>query len=220
MSTFARFSIILALTLAGTAPVQATLIINEFLADPASGLEGDANGDGIRHAGDDEFVELVNASGAPLDIGGWTVSDAGAERHEFVPGTTVAADAAILVFGGGRPTGLFGGTRVVTASSDGLGLNNGGDIISLRDAASNLIDSLIYGVEAGDDQSLTLAPDLAGTFVKHATAPGSNGTRFSPGTRIDGTPFGPSGVPAPTPLLLIALGGGCLTIGKRLQAGR
>ncbi|HEV2885232.1 MAG TPA: hypothetical protein VGW36_10260, partial [Pyrinomonadaceae bacterium] len=42
------------------------IVINEFLADPpgsaASDLQGDANHDGTRDSGDDEFVELVNAT--------------------------------------------------------------------------------------------------------------------------------------------------------------
>ena len=37
---------------------QPLLIINEVLYDPPSGIEGDANGDGIREAQEDEFIEL------------------------------------------------------------------------------------------------------------------------------------------------------------------
>ena len=40
--------------------LQAAIVINEFLADPPSGLVGDANQDGTRHASQDEFVELFN----------------------------------------------------------------------------------------------------------------------------------------------------------------
>ena len=43
-------------------PIQAQLIINEIHADPAADLPGDANGDGIRDAGDDEFIEFVYRS--------------------------------------------------------------------------------------------------------------------------------------------------------------
>src|SRR6185369_8542101 len=53
-----------------------TLIINEYLADPPAGPPGDANGDGITNSTQDEFVELVNNGTSPVDIGGFTISDA------------------------------------------------------------------------------------------------------------------------------------------------
>ena len=56
----------------GEAPA-ADWVINEILADPASGLAGDSNGDGVRDFSDDEFVEVVNVSGASVDISGWTL---------------------------------------------------------------------------------------------------------------------------------------------------
>src|SRR5215213_966671 len=49
--------------------------INEFLADPPDGLAGDANGDGTRSASQDEFIEIINRTSAPVDIGGFTLSD-------------------------------------------------------------------------------------------------------------------------------------------------
>ncbi|HVG37859.1 MAG TPA: lamin tail domain-containing protein, partial [Pyrinomonadaceae bacterium] len=54
------------------------LVINEVLADvppddpKTTAIEGDANHDGVRSTGDDEFVELVNYSAAPIDISGVT----------------------------------------------------------------------------------------------------------------------------------------------------
>ena len=45
---------------------------NEVLADPDTSV-GDANGDGSVSGSDDEFVELYNASGADLDISGYTL---------------------------------------------------------------------------------------------------------------------------------------------------
>ncbi len=54
--------------LAGSIPAQAgTIIINEIFADPATDLTGDANGDGVRGAYDDEFIELVNGADNSID---------------------------------------------------------------------------------------------------------------------------------------------------------
>ncbi|PYE85979.1 ExeM/NucH family extracellular endonuclease [Pseudoroseicyclus aestuarii] len=163
-----------------------TLVINEFLADPASGLDGDANGDGTRDATDDEFVEIVNTGDTPLDLSGMTISDAVQVRHVFAQGTTLAAGEAIVVFGGGTPTGSFGGAQVVTASSGALGLNNGGDSITLAGADGSPIDTVTYGSEGGRDVSLTRDPDLTGGFAEHDTV---SGTDYSPGTEADGTAF-------------------------------
>lgn len=172
-----------------TAP---NIVINEILADPASGLNGDANGDGYRDAGSaqDEFVELVNASGADLDISGWTLSDGVGVRHTFPAGTVVTNNCGIVVFGGGTPTGAFGGSVVQVASTTTLGLNNGGDTVTLRFGAAT-VAAYTYGAEGGSDQSVTRSPDITGPtpLVQHMSATGSGGARFSPGKLLTGYPF-------------------------------
>jgi hypothetical protein len=170
------------------APVN--LVINEFLADPDSSNAGDANGDGTRDASQDEFVEIVNTDVADLDISGWTLSDGVAVRHTFPTGTVIAQGCSIVVFGGGTPTGTFGKSLVQTASTGLLGLNNGGDSITLNNGSTDVLTTS-YGSEGGDNQSLTLDPDVTGAEprVKHSLATGSGGALFSPGTRIDGSQF-------------------------------
>jgi len=175
---------------AGCPPPPATWVINEFLADPASGLSGDANDDGTRNGSQDEFVEIVNVSGGDADISGWTLSDGVGVRHTFPVGTVVLDQCSIVVFGGGTPTGIFGNSVVQTASAGFLGLNNSGDGIFLYNGSSD-VATAGYGSEGGDNQSLTLDPDVSGSlpYVKHTVASGSGGTLYSPGTKIDGTQF-------------------------------
>ena len=163
-------------------------IINEINADPDSTL-GDANGDGTAHFSDDEFVELVNTTGSVAEISGWTLSDGFGVRHTFPSGTVVPNGCTIVVFGGGTPTGTFGNGVIQTASSGLLGLNNTGDSVTLA-IGSLAAASATYGSDGGDNQSLTLAPDITGaSYVKHSTATGSGGTLFSPGTQINGSLF-------------------------------
>jgi predicted extracellular nuclease len=169
-------------------PPSLDFVINEIHADPASGLAGDANGDGIRDFSQDEFVEIVNTSASDIDVSGWTLADGFGQRHVFPAGSVVESGCAVVVFGGNTPTGAFGASLVQIASSGSLGLNNGGDTVTLSDGAINL--SVSYGGEGGDNQSLTLAPDVSGTsYVKHTSASGSGGTLFSPGTQADGSQF-------------------------------
>ncbi|MGD2146801.1 MAG: ExeM/NucH family extracellular endonuclease [Anaerolineae bacterium] len=163
-------------------------VFNEILADPAPEEEGDANGDGTRDGSDDEFVEIVNNSDAPVDISGWTLSDGSGLRHTFPDGTVVDPNCVVVVFGGGTLSGTFGAGVVQTATVGYLGLNNSGDTVTLNDGSTDQA-TVAYGAEGGDNQSLTRDPDVTGTFVAHSTATGSGGALFSPGTRVDGTPF-------------------------------
>ncbi|MFZ1400454.1 MAG: lamin tail domain-containing protein [Candidatus Promineifilaceae bacterium] len=165
-----------------------SVVLNEFLADPAPDLPGDANGDGVRDDGDDEFIELVNVSGADLDVSGWSISDGVGVRHTFPNGSIIPAGCTAVIFGGNTPTGSFGGALVQVASSGTLGLNNGGDTLILDDGAASSL-TYTYGSEGGNDQSITRDPDITGGYVQHSTAAASGGALFSPGTQLDGAPF-------------------------------
>lgn len=190
-------------------PATAQVVINEIHADPAGSistdLEGDANGDGVRSADDDEFVEILNLGVSSVDITGWTLSDGVGVKHTFPEMTVLAPSCGIVVFGGGTPTGDFGSMPVQTTGT--LGLNNGGDTVTLNDGSSD-VASHTYGGEGGDDQSLTRDPDGTGSFVKHAMATGSSGALFSPGTMIDGTSFsGCAGEVSPLSMMAVPLDG-------------
>lgn len=164
-------------------------LINEVLYDPASGDAGDANGDGTRDANEDEFIEFYN-SGPELDLSGYTISDASSLRHTFPAGTILQPNDVLVLFGGGTPTGNFGGALVQTASEGQINMSNSGDLVTLADASGNVV--LTFDVEPlsnNPDESYTRNPDLTGGFEQHSTIEGANGTLFSPGTKLDGTSF-------------------------------
>ncbi len=167
-----------------------TLVINEIHADPDA-IHGDANGDGVLDVIEDEFIEIINITGSTVDLSGWQLSDSYRVRHTLEQGSQIPNGCAILVFGGGSPSGSFGGSLVQIASSGTLALNNSGDTLTLYDLSNQAVISYTYGTEAGDNQSLTRDPDINGPdpLVKHSTATGSDGALYSPGTRIDGTTF-------------------------------
>ncbi|MCO5192065.1 MAG: lamin tail domain-containing protein [Anaerolineae bacterium] len=166
------------------------LIINEIHADPDP-VAGDANGDGVVSTSADEFVELVNATGSDLILDGWTLSDSSQLRHTFAAGSVLPDGCALVLFGGGTPTGAFGGALTQTASSGSLSLNNNGDSLTVLDEMGVIVATHTYPDHGDHNQSLTRDPDLNGSdvFVLHTLASGSGGALFSPGTRIDGTPF-------------------------------
>lgn len=170
------------------------LVINEILADPP----GDTNGDGLRSPVDDEFVEFVNAGKTPLCLTGWTLSDAQQRRHLFPVGPTLAPGRALILFGGGIPTGDFAGAEVQWASSaTGLSLSNNGDVLTLRDADDRVVRQVSWGDCAGHlcavdhwRGSLALAgsvvrwPEPLGEFKIHHDVASFG---LSPGPRTDGT---------------------------------
>ncbi|MDG1433327.1 MAG: lamin tail domain-containing protein [Saprospiraceae bacterium] len=159
------------------------LVINEVLADP-DGTTGDANGDGDVDISEDEFVELFNTGITSLDISGYTLSDALQVRHIFPASTIIPAGEPITIFGGGTPMGIAG--IVQTASTNLIGMNNGGDDVIIKDGGGVIVVSFSYGSEGGDNESLARNPDFNGAFVKHSTIV-SNNVDFSPGSLNEGT---------------------------------
>lgn len=168
-------------------------VLNEVLYDPPSGSPGDANGDGIRDANDDEFVELVNSSATSLDISGYKLYDAdrlsiNTANHEFPENTILNPGQAVVVFGGGTPTGNFGGSLVFAASGQVLNLNNSGDILTIKNNNDSILFTFDVTVLSNNpNESYTRFPDLYGNFTQHDSA--STGILFSPGTKADGTNF-------------------------------
>lgn len=130
-----------------TAAQAKQLVFHEVLADPPPGLSGDANRDGKRRARDEEFVEIVNIGSTPLCLAGWTLEDAGRQGgHLFPLGRALAPGKAVIVFGGGVPTGSFGGSEVQRATSaKGLDLDGAGDVLTLRDAEGTVAGRLSWG---------------------------------------------------------------------------
>ena len=178
---------------------QPLIIINEVLYDPSNqGLDGDANGDGEYAQDDDEFLEFYNMGGQ-IDISGYTISDAAAIRHTFPSGTILPENGVLVVFGGGTPTGSFGGAIIQVANGfeDRLNMNNAGDMVTMRDSNGNEI--LTFDIEPlanNPNESYTRYPDLnqvpnenGDIFFQHAGIPEADGRLFSPGTKLDGTNF-------------------------------
>ena len=173
------------------------LVVSEILADPPKDARGDANGDGERDPSEDEFIELVNTGTTPICLGGWALGDAEqAERHVFPLGRALGPGATLVVFGGGIPTGGFGGAAVQWAH-DGLSLSNGGDVITLRDARDAVVLRVSWGDCAGQPcaadhwpgelgiaGSIFRRPERGGTWRAHLA---SGDLRCSPGVSETGT---------------------------------
>jgi hypothetical protein len=172
-----------------------SVVMNEVLYDPSnSGLLGDANGDGVYVQDEDEFIELINTGNQPLDVSGWKVYDASAlssatPRHVFPAGSVIPSGKALVLFGGGTPTGSFGAALVQTTTTGAMNLNNAGDVLTITDAQDSVMLSFdVTPYSDNPNESFTRSPDITGEFVQQSTV-GSGTLLFSPGTRLDGSPF-------------------------------
>jgi hypothetical protein len=169
------------------------IVLNEFVTSVPGSLEtdlrGDTNGDGIRNGSQDEFLEFVNNDTKSVDISGWTLSDDKGIRHVFPEGTVLKPGAAIVIFAGGNPTGLFGGAIVQTATAGNFGYGDTGDVIVLSSGGADVISYDYTSTFPSVYQGVTRNPDVTGAYALH-TAVSPTGALFSPGTKIDGTPFG------------------------------
>ncbi len=179
-------------------PLAGELVLNEILSDPGPDVErGDANGDGVRDAVQDEFIEITNNSGKTLDLTDCTLTVKGTLRHRFSstadPAANLLADkTGFVVFGGGAPTGTFGGAKVVIASTGSLVLANDSGNVSLdcpsAGGGTAQIDYQAYAAN-NPDQSHTRQTDGSSSapLVLHTTL--APGVRFSPGSCASGGTF-------------------------------
>jgi len=186
------------------AAAAGALRVNEIHADPASGEAGDANNDGVRQSNEDEFIELVNTGDTSICLTGWILTDAeNPERHRFPIGSKILPGKALVVFGGGVPTGTFGETQIQWAAfGRRLNLNNAGDVIRLYDHNGEIFHQISWGTcdgfpcanehlpfSLGINQSINRWPELTGPWTPHQDIPDSAGALYSPGTFTNGQPF-------------------------------
>lgn len=186
----------------GLAPELPKLVINEIFADPGSSGDspiptdlpylGDANGDGIVSATDDQFIEIYNNSATKVNVGTYKIKVNGVTKHIFPTGSYIPAFGVVVVFGGGTPTGFPVGVATV-ASTGGLGLSPTGSTITITTNNGQVINeqTISYGTEGDNSTSLTRDPEGSGSFVLHSSI-GPNYLVFSPGASNNGTFYSPN----------------------------
>jgi hypothetical protein len=124
------------------------LVLNEILAGPAR----DWDGDGLFDARKDEWVEIKNDGGAPVDLASYRLAD-GDSTIRFAFSGVLAPGAVVLVTG----TAALDWQRAVGRSATGLSLNNSGDTIHLfRIGVADTVDADVKNynsIEGASDRS-------------------------------------------------------------------
>ena len=115
--------------LSGNALAQ-DVVINEIMQNPSA--VGDSSG---------EWFELVNTTGATIDIDGWTIKDDGSDSHVIDNGGPLNIPAGgYLVLGNNTDSGTNGGLTVNYNYGGSFFLANGADELVLLDASQLEID--------------------------------------------------------------------------------
>ena len=101
-------------------------------------------------------------------------------RHTFPAQTTIGIGEFFVLFGGGSVDNFNGNSQV--SSTGGLGLNNGGDDVIIKNTAGVVVVTVTYS--GATDQSICRDPDFTGEFVGHLSH-STNARVFSPGLTND-----------------------------------
>ncbi|MDR4653266.1 MAG: lamin tail domain-containing protein [Nitrosomonas sp.] len=133
--------------LSSTANESGGIVFNEIMADPPADAMGDANRDGVFHVKDEQFIEIVNTGNTSVCLTGWRLEDINQQAvHLFPLGRELASGKALVVFGGGIPTGEFGGAIIQrSTATNGLHLNPNGGTLTLRDTQGKLVRQFSWG---------------------------------------------------------------------------
>lgn len=132
-------------TVEQTVEAQTGLRISEVLSDPAeTGRDAPY-----------EWVELVNISGAPIELAGWALGDG--KEADRLPSLLVAPGAYVVV--AGKAAILPAGVQVVRIPDGeiGAGLNNSGETLRLLTPDGAEADAISFG----DDDSVFDPPPPA-----------------------------------------------------------
>jgi hypothetical protein len=138
----------------GQAPAD-TIYLNEVMPAPY-GVDWDGSG---QADGNDEWIELLNPLDRPVGLGGWRLHDAAGVSYTIPLGVSIPA----------------GGYAVFYHQATGIGLNNGGDTVTLIHPNGAIIDTMSYDHSPGSRESWCRLPNGGSSWSDNCEpSPGSS----------------------------------------------
>ena len=126
-------------------PAPSTVIVTELMRNPKGLADDNA-----------EWVELTNVGSGTVDIGGWSVSDAGTDQHKIALNSLPIQAGGIVVLGASGNPVLNGGVSVDYVYSD-FSLSDANDQVILKTAEGEVIDAVQYTIAFYTPPGLALA---------------------------------------------------------------
>ena len=166
-----------------------TLLISEFLADPAA-VDDNAG----------EWLEIANPGSSPVNLRNWTIRDEGSDQH--VIGADLWIDPGGYVVLGRNSDPTQNGGVTLSYLYTGISLANGEDELLLIAPDQSLMDQVRWGAAAGlsvsRGASLYRSSPAQDAVWITASVPwrGSAGDFGNPGSAADGAP--PTATPVPS----------------------
>ncbi len=110
------------------------IVIDELMADPTPQVGLPNN----------EWIELKNTTGFPINLQGWRLSDASSTSGAF-PSFTLLPDSFVIVCASSATAAMSAFGTTISATSF-PSLDNDGDQLSLKDASGKIIHALVYDI--------------------------------------------------------------------------
>jgi hypothetical protein len=143
-----------------------------------------------------EFIELFNAGTRSVDLNGWSFTGI---NYVFPPGSTLAPGSHLVFASNDAPAGWRTKYPGITPAAYYAGsLSNGGETISLLNAAGTVICSVTYK----DKAPWPVTPDGGGYSLEVIDPLGdlNDPANWKASTALDGTPGTPNSAP-PAPVI-------------------
>ena len=117
-------------------PTTSSILLNEVMAD---------NLTAVNNVGTyPDWIELLNTSASPVDLGGWSLTDDGnARKFVFNAGTMIGAGGYLVVW-------CDATTNVTPGIHTGFSLGRNGDDVYLYDPNTNRMDAISFGPQVSD----------------------------------------------------------------------
>ena len=98
----------------------------------------------------DEWIELKNTTGEDIDLTGWEIERAGTGGSPIlmIPSGTITAGGYFLIANYDSGASAISDAIAVDWATTGMKLDNGGEVLTLKDEYSNLIDTTPSGAWA------------------------------------------------------------------------
>ncbi len=189
MRTARVLALVVVLFASAAVVASAGVVINEFMADPASDWSP-SDGDDVYDSLDDEWVEFINTGGQAVDMTGWRLRDAVSDSSwKFEFSGTLGSGAIIVIYG----NEAYAWEDVNGYTRNGLSLNNSGDTIELVRPDGTVVERVEYtGSQVRDDCSYGRLPDGGVEWALYdglnPTTPPATGLVPTPGEPNVGSP--------------------------------